>query len=222
MVKRLIFIFLSVLLFCVCSFSFFSIPSSPLINYKILIDAGHGGIDNGVYGIKTNVSESQINLEIANFLGKELEKIHLSSVFTRTTDDGLYGDFTPGFKLRDMNKRKEIALTNDVDGIVSIHCNASTFPNCSGIVIYYNKQDEKSIQMAKCVKEQIESFNLSEKKVRLDSEEKFMTTKIGIPAILIECGFLSTQSDESKLISNVYQKRLARAISLGVFQAFYS
>ena len=58
--------------------------------------------------------------------------------------------------------------------------------------------------------------------MRLDSEEKFMTTKIGIPAILIECGFLSTQSDESKLINKIYQKRLARAISFGVFQAFYS
>ena len=222
MVKRLVLIVLSVMLFCVCSFSFFSIPSSPLSTYKILIDAGHGGIDKGVYGITTNTPESQINLEISNFLGRELEKIHFSSLFTRINDEGLYGEFSPGFKLRDMNKRKEIALSSNVDGIISIHCNASTFPNCSGIVIYYNKEDERSIQMAKCVKEQIEKFKLSEKKVRLDSEEKFMTTKIGISGILIECGFLSTQSDENKLINPSYQKKLAKAIALGIFQSFYS
>ena len=80
----------------------------------VVIDAGHGGIDAGVHGIKTNVKESDINLLIAKYLRGYFADAGFNAVMTRTTQGGLYGTSTKGFKMRDMKKRKEIIEQKDL------------------------------------------------------------------------------------------------------------
>lgn len=66
--------------------------------YVIVIDAGHGGIDGGVTGVNTNVKESEINLLIAEELKEIFEINGFTALLTRSDDNGLYGDTSPGFK----------------------------------------------------------------------------------------------------------------------------
>jgi len=74
---------------------------------KIVIDAGHGGIDGGVTGVQTGAKESDLNLQISFELKERLERAGFSVVMTRKTEAGLYDTTAKGFKKRDMLKRKE-------------------------------------------------------------------------------------------------------------------
>ena len=90
---------------------------------KLVVDAGHGGIDGGVVGVKTKRKESDVNLSIAYLLKDRLTDAGFSVTMTRTTDQGLYGTTLPGIKRRDLEKRKEICERAAPTFVVSIHQN---------------------------------------------------------------------------------------------------
>ena len=73
----------------------------------IVIDAGHGGEDPGMIGIK-NLEEKGINLQIAKKLCAHLEKEGYTVVMTREKDQGLYGESRNNRKAQDMQKRIRI------------------------------------------------------------------------------------------------------------------
>ena len=87
----------------------------------IAIDAGHGGMDGGVCGVKTGVKESDLNLEIALILKEQLQELGFKVLLTRKTKDGLYDTTKKGFKRRDMQKRKEILQQENPSMIISLH-----------------------------------------------------------------------------------------------------
>ena len=51
-----------------------SLPKTATVSpaFKIVIDAGHGGVDGGVSGRNTGISESEINLEVASRINLSL------------------------------------------------------------------------------------------------------------------------------------------------------
>ena len=89
----------------------------------IVLDAGHGGIDVGVTGVRTGVKESVINLTLTKKLEKLLVESGFNVVLTRKTDAGLYGFVGKNFKKRDMLKRKEIIEQAKPLLVVSLHLN---------------------------------------------------------------------------------------------------
>ena len=54
-------------------------------NIKIVLDAGHGGVDGGVSGVLTGVKESDLNLSVVKKLEKFLIGAGFSVVLTRST-----------------------------------------------------------------------------------------------------------------------------------------
>ena len=90
---------------------------------SVVLDAGHGGIDGGVSGRKTGVKESEINLAIAFRLNDVLTEMGFEVTMTRKTDAGLYGTTAPGFKKRDMQRRKEIIQDASPMLVISVHQN---------------------------------------------------------------------------------------------------
>lgn len=93
-----------------------------LINYTIVIDAGHGGKDAGKTA-PDGTKESDLNLKYAKTLGKMFDESGFNVVYTRTTEGGLYGLPTKGFKLRDMQARKQIVQNCSANLVISIHMN---------------------------------------------------------------------------------------------------
>ena len=90
---------------------------------RVVIDAGHGGIDGGVVGRTTGVKESDINLDIAYELQYVLEDMGFEVTMTRKTQAGLYDTTAKGFKRRDMEKRREIIQRAKPDFVLSVHQN---------------------------------------------------------------------------------------------------
>lgn len=176
---------------------------------RLLIDAGHGGKDTGAIGKISQ--EKEINLIYAlelYFALKDDFEVYL------TRDKDIF------VKLRD---RVELAKELDVDGFISIHCNASPSkkPNDTQIY-YYNEAKDKPL--ADMVFEFVRDVDNKESKwsgVRFGNY--FVLRELNnmrMPAILIELGFITNEQDELLLNDVSYQSKMCSAIAEGI-KSFY-
>ena len=109
--------------FSLCFYALTEPVSAVWESLKIVLDAGHGGVDGGVSGSKTGVKESDLNLAFTHSIKDVLEDMGFAVTLTRKTEAGLYGTPTKGFKKRDMQKRKEIIEETEPILVLSIHQN---------------------------------------------------------------------------------------------------
>ena len=186
----------------------------------IVLDAGHGGIDGGSEGATTGVKESYLNLLIV----KELEKLFLSGgfkvVLTRDGDYGLYGDESPGFKLRDLEKRVQITNQANAELFISIHINKFTSPSRKGVQVFYKKGCEQSKKLAEAIQLETNLLKEQERMYNALSGDYYVLNGINTSGVIVECGFLSNQQDEQLLQTDEYRKSLAKRVYSGVFRYF--
>lgn len=187
--------------------------------FKIVIDAGHGGIDGGVTGVSTGAKESDINLSISLKLYDKLVDNGFSVALTRKTEEGLYGVAGKGFKKRDMAKRKEIILQEKPALVLSIHQNRYPLKSVRGAQVFYLADSSESKALAECLQTTLNAL-YQEKGVKprvAKSGEYFILACSPYPSVIIECGFLSSEKDEQLLLNSAWQKRLTESVSAGVF-----
>ena len=93
--------------------SFTTVERKDLKVDLVVIDAGHGGKDNGTSGLYSK--EKDVALKIAKELGSTIEKYseNVKVIYTRD-DDTFIG----------LKERADIANKNGADLFISIHCNA--------------------------------------------------------------------------------------------------
>ena len=181
----------------------------------IVLDAGHGGADNGVMG-KNGLVESKLNLDVSLLLEKKLTDSGFGIVMTRKTEEGLYGDSLKDFKARDFAERKRIISDTDPDMVISIHANK--FPQNKkrrGIQVFYNPISQEGRRFAECLQKELNVLN--EKYVGKSFSslggDYFMLNCTKKPSVIVECGFLSNE----KLLSDPsYREELTDAILLGI------
>lgn len=180
----------------------------------IVIDAGHGGADGGVVGVTTSVKESDVNLAIARQLKHFLKTKGYDVVMTRTTTDGLYGMTTKNKKLKDMQERKKIIENANADLVVSVHCNSYPRRDQKGAQVFYAPGSENGKAMADAMQNVLKSTLGTDRSAM--SGDYYILQCSATPSLLVECGFLSTPSDEKLLVSSSYQEKVAYAIFTGV------
>jgi N-acetylmuramoyl-L-alanine amidase len=192
---------------------------SPISTYSVVIDAGHGGIDGGALGSR-GVYEREINLQISLKLKEVFESRGYKVTLTRTDNNGLYDDTSPGFKLRDLKKRVEIIKNAKPSIFISVHLNTYTSPSRRGAQVFYKKGSENSKKLADSV--QLELNLLKESKRMYDAlaGDYYLLNSLDIPSIIVECGFLSNPEEENLLLSEEYQNTLAKAIYNGSIRYF--
>ncbi len=185
---------------------------------RIVLDAGHGGVDGGVTGKTTGVKESDLNLSVTLFLADILKDMGFEVTLTRKTEAGLYGAATKGFKRRDMEKRREIIQAASPDLVISVHQNLYPSSNARGAQVFYKKADSLGESFAAVVQEKLNVL-YSEQGVKArkhTAAEYFMLDCAAVPSLLVECGFLSNAKDEALLVSELWQRRIAETIAAGV------
>ena len=221
--KRKVAVALAVLGIFFVSFIYSVSTEKNVADFKkitIVLDAGHGGIDGGSTGVTTGVKESELNLLIV----KELETLFSQSGFkvilTRDGDYGLYGDESAGFKLRDLKKRVEIVNNSNAELLLSIHINKFSSPSRKGVQVFYRDNDNISKLLADSI--QLEVNLLKEQERMFDAlvGDYYVLNEILTSGVIVECGFLSNESDEKLLLSDAYRKKLAKRIYSGVFRYF--
>jgi N-acetylmuramoyl-L-alanine amidase len=168
----------------------------------IAIDAGHGGMDSGTYN--GEILEKNINLQIALKLRDELKNRGYSVYMTR--DDDTYVG---------LQKRAELVNSQDnVLAFVSIHQNAVDSDKSSiyGIEGWTYKR-EGCGELAELVVNHVCDITGAKNRGYAFKTNLVVTSKTTMPAVLLECGFLSNDDECAKLASEDYQKLIARGIA---------
>lgn len=186
----------------------------------IVVDAGHGGEDGGASG-KSGVPEKDINLAIAQDLARLLRASGFRVVMTRTSDasvcDGNLGTIRER-KASDLHNRLKIIEEQGDCIFVSIHQNHFTESRYSGTQVFYSTNDSDSKILAENIRSRVVSLlqkdNTRETKPATSSIYLLWQSKV--PAVLVECGFLSNNAEEAKLNDPAYQKQMAFTIYCGL------
>lgn len=186
----------------------------------IVIDAGHGGIDAGVRGKKSGVKESDINLSISRELAGFFSKAGFNTVLTRKSQAGLYGLPTKGFKLRDMQKRRQIIQECGADMVISVHQNFYSDTSRRGAQVFFNKESQSGKQLAVCIQQSLNSMEGAAEKNSPLIGDYYMLECTDSPSVIVECGFLSNESDEALLSDEEYRTQIAYAIFSGAITYF--
>lgn len=174
-----------------------------MAQYKIAVDAGHGGSD---YGATYNGrAEKDDNLKLALAVGDILEKNGIDVIYTRTTDE--YE--TPFKKATDANDAK-------ADYFVSIHRNSSPMPNqYTGVeTLVYNNSGIKS-QMAANINSELEKAGF--KNLGINERPNLVVLKrTKMPAVLVEASFINNDKDNETFDKNFNQ--IANGIADGILK----
>ena len=191
---------------------------------KILIDPGHGGVDQGASG-DMNIGEAPINLAISEKLMSFLEGSGFIVEMTRYDDSGLYSELSGTIRSKkneDLKNRVELINKSEADLVVSIHLNSFPQKQYYGAHVFYQKSNERTTKLAadtiqNSMKAILDKNNNRVPQVKRDI--KIMDDSTA-PVILIECGFLSNNEEERKLVSDDYQEKTAWAIYAGLLKYF--
>ena len=203
-----------------------AITAEPLSSFPtIVIDAGHGGEDGGasLYG---GAPEKELNLQISNNLRDMLMLLGFKVVMTRTDDTLLYdknSDYHGHKKSMDLANRLKIARETENAVLISIHMNAFPETKYSGLQVYYSKNEANSQNLALLVQELNKSLLSpeNERKIKQAGSNIYLLDRFEGTAILIECGFLSNDSERGLLNTEEYRQKLA-AVFLSAIIKFTS
>lgn len=170
----------------------------------IIIDAGHGGFDNGA--IYNGRREKDDTLRLALAVGKKLEQAGFPVVYTRTTD--VYQ--------RPVDKAR-IANDSGGDYFVSIHRNASAQPNMyNGVQTLVFNDSGVPAKMARSINAELEKLGFQNLGVS-ERRELAVLRRTRMPAVLVEAGFIDSDVD-NELFDNNFDA-VAAAIAKGIENA---
>ncbi len=180
----------------------------------VIIDPGHGGMDGGATSC-TGVNESIINLEIALRLNDLMHLLGIDTQMTRETDTSIHtgGDTIAAQKVSDLKERVRIANSADNAILVSIHQNHFTDSRYSGAQVFY-RPDNESMELAGQLQTAfVRTVNIGSNRKSKRGEGIYLLQKAELPAVLVECGFLSHHEEEARLRTDSYQKKLSAVIA---------
>lgn len=187
----------------------------PLPEVKIVLDAGHGGWDPGKPGTG-GADEKLLNLSVAEKLAEYLELGGAEVILTRTADEALGSG-----KQADMAERKRIANETGADLLVSIHQNAFPSAKAKGAQVFYHGNSGEGRLLAECVQESLrQRVDGSNTRQAKENKDYYILRTTKIPAVIVECGFLSNREEERLLNDAGYQEKLAWAIYCGILDYF--
>lgn len=175
--------------------------TSHAANFRtVVIDAGHGGQDNG--GKWGQVYEKHLALDTAARLENNLKKMGYRTVMTRRSD---YFITLP----------QRVSIGNQYkDAIfVCIHYNYTWKQQVSGLeTFYYSSEGQR---LAQCVQ-----GSLVNRTRTVDRNAKFARFYVlrnsTLPAILVEGGFVTNESERDLMKSGGYREAVARGVAEGI------
>ena len=183
------------------------VKGNELVDKVIVVDAGHGGDDNGATGSSFSTLEKTINLQVALLLKNKLEAAGAKVIMTRSDDRKLT-----------LQDRVDVAVNNNADIFVSIHHN--THPNSltNGTIVFYYNQG-KSSQLASLVQSEIVR-STTYKDLNARYGNYFVLRENPVVSILAEIGFLSNYQEELRLRSSKQQELAADGLYKGILRYF--
>ena len=170
--------------------------------YKVFIDPGHGGVDNGA--VQNGVLEDEINLQISKKIEAKLKAKGVEVKMSRYDDTYL-----------SLTDRTYMANKEGSDVFVSIHQNSATNSSAKGIETYYYSTRQDSKELATDIQNDlIQATNATDRGVKTANYAVIKTASMS--SSLVECGFISNPTEAQNLSSSSYQDKVAEGIVNGI------
>ena len=103
---------------------------------------------------------------------------------------------------------------------VSIHMNKFTDPKYSGLQVYYSPNDPGSMRMADMIQTYVQKYIQPEndRQTKASTKGIYLLHRMNIPAVLVECGFLSNAEEAELLADASYRKTLSLGIACAIME----
>ena len=176
--------------------------AQPRGYYKVFIDAGHGGTDPGALGY--GYRESDLNLQVAKKVESKLKSKGIDVKMSRSSDI-----------FYSLSERAEMANDYGADAFVSIHQNSAEAKSANGIETYYNRKKEEDRPLSNDIQTQVISQTGANNR-GVKNAEFTVLVKSEMISALVECGFITNESEVKKLSDPSYQDKLATGIANGI------
>lgn len=178
-------------------------------NIKIIVDAGHGGLDGGASG--NNLIEKNLNLQSSLYMYERFNELGIPVKMTRTTDE-----YLP--KTERVNRVNELYPNDQNVILISNHINAG---GGEGAEIVYSLRNDSTLAQEILnnigdtgqIKRKIYQRRLPENPNK-DYYYILRETNVSEP-LLIEYGFIDNANDANKLRNNLndYAEAVVKAVT---------
>lgn len=176
--------------------------------YIVILDAGHGGIDEGTS--YQNINEKDIAFKITKYTETVLESKGYTVILTRNED-----------KLLSLKEIGNIVNAAKGNVFVSIHINSIKDPSYKGMTTYYyapeGYQKDERVKLSKTIqKEVVKSDGWEDKGIKTQNLAVLRYSEI--PCALVECGFITNKEDREKLLKEEVLRNISENISRGIIK----
>ncbi|BBA78967.1 N-acetylmuramoyl-L-alanine amidase [cyanobacterium endosymbiont of Rhopalodia gibberula] len=178
-----------------------SSSGAPKGRVLVIIDPGHGGKDPGAVGLR-GLQEKDVILPISLDVSRLLQEQGVQVKLTRNADYFV-----------SLQGRADLANRVGADIFVSIHANAvgGSRSNINGMEVFYYGHQDLSEAIHRSI---VCSINVDDRGVK--KGRFYVLRKSGMPASLVEVGFVTGTEDNRKLSDPAYRLQMAQAIAQGI------
>lgn len=171
---------------------------------NICLDPGHSGpVEPGA--CSGNLTEAEIVLDVCKALASLLESAGHNVALTRSCD----------IDTDDLAFRARIANEQPADIFISVHCNASENPEARGTEVFHYPGSIRGAYLSDCIRRHIvASIGTTDRGTKVANFQVLRETNA--PAVLVECGFITNDSDRRTFYLPAGRAAYAAAIFRGV------
>ena len=203
--------------------AYINVEKKPLV----VIDPGHGGPEPGAVGYDSNgtlYKESTYTFKISKYLKSKLESYGFDVIMTRDGDYDL-----------ELIDRANVANRNDADFFISVHHNAALSKTAKGAWTgypgyKYNPISQgsytESALISKLLQDAYANVGLQSADPTRDQDYTGYTYSVNrnssMRSVLTEIGFITNESDLSKITDDGFQRGVASEIAGALYKFFYS
>jgi TonB-dependent SusC/RagA subfamily outer membrane receptor len=186
----------------------------------VIIDAGHGGIDPGVWSPGNLHNESEITLSMAKIIQRLAPEYNINVVLTRESNQ-----LPGGATNKDDGLRNRVEIANAINPklFISLHVNSGGGDDFqekfSGIEAYVTnkRQDDPGKTAASAILQELGLVYKTATDLKFrGSLGVFVLDKNKCGTVLLECGYINNQKDLEFITNKDNQEKLARSILKGI------
>ena len=187
---------------------------SGVADKVVVLDPGHGGTDTGLVG--GELTEAVIAGDLATRVEGRLAAIGVQVLLTRSPD----GDTAP-----EEAERAHFANDTAADLVVSLHVDSVDSPAPAGVATFYygdavaGTGSSLGSRFAEMVQDEIcARTDLTDCRAHAKTWDLLRMTRM--PAVRVECGYLSSPRDARRLADPAFRDALAEGIAAAVVRFF--
>ena len=216
-ISRLLVLPLAIIVFAAFTFKTQkAIITSTTKTLTVVLDAGHGGTDNGAYSVSTKKYEKDLNLELA----KKIKQINTNSAINilLLRDNDIY---------QSPKEKAAMAAKMGADLFISIHANSgpgTEQSSESGLEVFVAKDNYANTAQSKLFASAI--ISTFKAGFGLPVADNPMQATAGVwvlqestcPAVIIEAGYMNNKKDVAYLNSSDGQEKFANNVLTAIYQ----